>query len=192
MTVKPEGRKLLRVEARNAETPIENKPRWIRNQVRPGPSYKDMKNRVSGASLHTVCQEAGCPNIHECWEDREATFLIGGDKCTRRCDFCQINSAKPDPLDKDEPRRVAESVREMGLRYATITGVARDDLPDGASWLYAETCRQIHELNPNTGVELLVDDFRGDESAAQQVFDAKPEVFAHNVEIGRASCRERV
>ncbi|MDY7342039.1 lipoyl synthase [Corynebacterium sp. HMSC11H10] len=182
MTVKPEGRKLLRVEARNAETPIENKPRWIRNQVRPGPSYKDMKSRVSGASLHTVCQEAGCPNIHECWEDREATFLIGGDKCTRRCDFCQINSAKPDPLDKDEPRRVAESVREMDLRYATITGVARDDLPDGASWLYAETCRQIHELNPNTGVELLVDDFRGDESAAQQVFDAKPEVFAHNLE----------
>lgn len=182
MTVKPEGRKLLRVEARNAETPIENKPRWIRNQVRPGPSYKDMKNRVSGASLHTVCQEAGCPNIHECWEDREATFLIGGDKCTRRCDFCQINSAKPDALDKDEPRRVAESVREMGLRYATITGVARDDLPDGASWLYAETCRQIHELNPNTGVELLVDDFRGDEHAAQQVFDAKPEVFAHNLE----------
>nr|WP_306297254.1 lipoyl synthase [Corynebacterium amycolatum] len=172
----------MRVEARNAETPIENKPRWIRNQVRPGPSYKDMKNRVSGASLHTVCQEAGCPNIHECWEDREATFLIGGDKCTRRCDFCQINSAKPDPLDKDEPRRVAESVREMDLRYATITGVARDDLPDGASWLYAETCRQIHELNPNTGVELLVDDFRGDESAAQQVFDAKPEVFAHNLE----------
>jgi len=182
VTVKPEGRKLLRVEARNAETPIENKPRWIRNQVRPGPSYKDMKSRVSGASLHTVCQEAGCPNIHECWEDREATFLIGGDKCTRRCDFCQINSAKPDPLDKDEPRRVAESVREMDLRYATITGVARDDLPDGASWLYAETCRQIHELNPNTGVELLVDDFRGDESAAQQVFDAKPEVFAHNLE----------
>lgn len=182
MTVKPDGRKLLRVEARNAETPIENKPRWIRNQVRPGPSYKDMKNRVSGASLHTVCQEAGCPNIHECWEDREATFLIGGDKCTRRCDFCQINSAKPEPLDKDEPRRVAESVREMDLRYATITGVARDDLPDGASWLYAETCRQIHEFNPNTGVELLVDDFRGDESAAQQVFDAKPEVFAHNLE----------
>ncbi len=182
MTVTPEGRKLLRVEARNAETPIEHKPRWIRNQVRPGPSYKDMKNRVSGASLHTVCQEAGCPNIHECWEDREATFLIGGDKCTRRCDFCQITSSKPDALDTDEPRRVAESVREMGLRYATITGVARDDLPDGASWLYAETCRQIHELNPNTGVELLVDDFRGDEAAAQQVFDAKPEVFAHNLE----------
>lgn len=182
MSIQPEGRRLLRVEARNAQTPIENKPRWIRNQVRTGPGYKDMKNRVSGASLHTVCQEAGCPNIHECWEDREATFLIGGDKCTRRCDFCQINSSKPDELDRDEPRRVAESVREMGLRYATITGVARDDLPDGASWLYAETCRQIHELNPNTGVELLVDDFRGDEAAAQAVFDAKPEVFAHNLE----------
>ncbi|MEJ6020148.1 lipoyl synthase [Corynebacterium sp. H113] len=182
MSITPEGRKLLRVEARNAETPIEVKPRWIRNQVKTGPGYQDMKNRVNGASLHTVCQEAGCPNVHECWEDREATFLIGGDKCTRRCDFCQINSAKPDPLDRDEPRRVAESVREMGLRYATVTGVARDDLPDGASWLYAETCRQIHELNPNTGVELLVDDFRGDLSAAEAVFEAKPEVFAHNVE----------
>lgn len=182
MSINPEGRKLLRVEAKNVQTPIESKPRWIRNQAKTGPEYKDMKARVSGASLHTVCQEAGCPNIHECWEDREATFLIGGDKCTRRCDFCQINSAKPDALDRDEPRRVAESVREMGLRYATVTGVARDDLPDGASWLYAETCRQIHDLNPETGVELLVDDFRGNEDAAQQVFDAKPEVFAHNLE----------
>ncbi len=182
MTIKPEGRKLLRIEAKNAQSPIESKPRWIRNQAKTGPEFRDMKKRVSGASLHTVCQEAGCPNIHECWEDREATFLIGGDKCTRRCDFCQITSAKPDALDRDEPRRVAESVAEMGLRYATVTGVARDDLPDGASWLYAETCRQIHKMNPNTGVELLVDDFRGDLSAAEQVFEAQPEVFAHNVE----------
>lgn len=182
MTIAPEGRKLLRVEARNAETPIEHKPKWIRTTAKVGPEYRAMKQRVSGASLHTVCQEAGCPNMHECWEDREATFLVGGDECTRRCDFCQIATGKPTALDRDEPRRVAESVQEMGLRYATVTGVARDDLPDGASWIYAETCRQIHQLNPNTGVELLVDDFRGDPDALQQVFDSKPEVFAHNVE----------
>ena len=182
MTIAPEGRKLLRVEARNAETPIEHKPKWIRTTAKVGPEYRAMKQRVSGASLHTVCQEAGCPNMHECWEDREATFLVGGDECTRRCDFCQIATGKPTALDRDEPRRVAESVQEMGLRYATVTGVARDDLPDGASWIYAETCRQIHALNPNTGVELLVDDFRGDPASLQAVFDAEPEVFAHNVE----------
>ena len=121
--------------------------------------------------LHTVCQEAGCPNIYECWEDREATFLIGGDQCTRRCDFCQIDTGKPAALDRDEPRRVAESVAAMGLRYATITGVARDDLPDGGAWLYAETVRQIHELNPGTGVEILIPDFNGEPELLAEVFD---------------------
>lgn len=173
---------MLRVEARNAQTPIENKPRWIRTSVKNGPEYQDMKQRVSGASLHTVCQEAGCPNIHECWESREATFLIGGDQCTRRCDFCQIHTGKPSPLDRDEPRRVAESVREMGLNYATITGVTRDDLEDEGAWLYAEVVRQIHALNPNTGVENLVPDFSGKSDLLQEVFEARPEVFAHNVE----------
>ena len=98
----------MRVEARNSETPIEKKPRWIRNSVKTGPEYEDMKQKVKGAGLHTVCQEAGCPNIHECWESREATFLIGGSRCSRRCDFCDIASGRPDPLDRDEPRRVAE------------------------------------------------------------------------------------
>jgi lipoic acid synthetase len=129
-----------------------------------------------------VCQEAGCPNIFECWEDREATFLIGGDQCTRRCDFCQIDTGKPEPLDRDEPRRVAESVRTMGLRYATITGVARDDLPDGGAWLYAETVRAIHELNPDTGVENLIPDFNGKPDLLAEVFESRPEVLAHNVE----------
>lgn len=182
VTVAPEGKKMLRVEARNAQTPIENKPRWIRTSVKTGPEYQDMKKRVSGASLHTVCQEAGCPNIHECWESREATFLIGGDQCTRRCDFCQIHTGKPEPLDRDEPRRVAESVKEMGLNYATITGVTRDDLEDEGAWLYAEVVRQIHAMNPNTGVENLVPDFSGKPDLLQQVFEARPEVFAHNVE----------
>lgn len=178
----PEGRRLLRIEAKNAESPIEQKPRWIRTTAKTGPEYQAMRERVTSSSLHTVCQEANCPNKYECWESREASFLIGGDVCTRRCAFCNIATGRPDGLDRDEPRRVAENVREMGLRYATVTGVARDDLPDGASWLYAETCRQIHELNPNTGVELLIDDFRGDEKGAEAVFESRPEVFAHNLE----------
>lgn len=182
MSIKPEGRRLLRIEAKNAENPIEQKPRWIRATVKTGPEYQDMKKRVSGASLHTVCQEAGCPNMHECWESREATFLIGGSQCSRRCDFCQIDSGKPEPLDRDEPRRVAESIKEMGLNYATITGVTRDDLPDEGAWLYAEVVRKIHELNPNTGVENLVPDFSGKPELLEIIFESKPEVFAHNLE----------
>ena len=182
MTVAPEGRKLLRIEAKNAATPIENKPEWIRTKAVMGPEYRDIKGLVKGGGLHTVCEEAGCPNIFECWEDREATFLIGGSECTRRCDFCQIATGKPSPLDRDEPRRVAESVREMDLRYSTITGVARDDLDDGGAWLYAETVRKIHELNPNTGVENLIPDFNGKPDLLAEVFESRPEVLAHNVE----------
>jgi lipoyl synthase len=182
VTIAPEGRRLLRVEARNAETPIERKPPWIRTTARMGPEYTALTSLVKSEGLHTVCQEAGCPNIFECWEDREATFLIGGDQCSRRCDFCQIHSGKPQPLDVDEPRRVAESVRTMGLRYATVTGVARDDLPDEGAWLYAETVRAIHAAAPETGVEILVPDFSGRPELLQQVFDAAPQVFAHNLE----------
>ena len=177
-----EGRKLLRIEARNAEVPIERKPSWIRTTMKTGPEYTAIRDLVAREGLHTVCQEAGCPNIYECWEDREATFLIGGGQCTRRCDFCQIDTGKPDPLDRDEPRRVAESVKSMGLRYATVTGVARDDLPDEGAWLYAETIRQIKELNPETGVEVLIPDFSGNPVLLQEVFDTRPEVLAHNVE----------
>jgi lipoic acid synthetase len=180
--VEPEGRRLLRLEVRNAETPIERKPPWIKIRAKMGPEYTELKGLVKREGLHTVCEEAGCPNIFECWEDREATFLIGGDQCTRRCDFCQIDTGKPAALDRDEPRRVAESVQSMGLRYATVTGVARDDLPDGGTWLYAETVRQIHALNPGTGVELLIPDFNGKPQLLSQVFDAAPEVLAHNVE----------
>jgi lipoic acid synthetase len=182
VTVAPEGRKLLRLEVRNAETPIERKPPWIKTKLRTGPEYTELKSLVRREGLHTVCEEAGCPNIYECWEDREATFLIGGDQCTRRCDFCQIDTGKPKEYDRDEPRRVAESVQQMGLRYATVTGVARDDLPDGGAWLYAETARQIHSLLPGCGVELLVPDFNGNRDQLEEVFSSKPEVFAHNVE----------
>lgn len=182
MTIAPEGRKLLRLEIRNAETPIERKPNWIKTRAKMGPEYTELKGLVKREGLHTVCEEAGCPNIYECWEDREATFLIGGEQCTRRCDFCQIDTGKPEALDRDEPRRVAESVQAMGLRYSTITGVARDDLPDGGAWLYAETVRKIHELNPGTGVENLVPDFNGKPELLDEVFASRPEVLAHNLE----------
>ena len=182
MSVEPGDRKLLRLEVRNAETPIERKPPWIKTRARMGPEYTALKGLVKREGLHTVCEEAGCPNIFECWEDREATFLIGGQQCTRRCDFCQIDTGKPAELDTDEPRRVAESVAAMGLRYSTITGVARDDLPDGGAWLYAETVRAIKELNPGTGVELLIPDFNGEPQLLRQVFESRPEVLAHNVE----------
>ena len=161
MTIAPEGRKLLRLEVRNASVPIEKKPPWIKTTARMGPQYRDLQELVKSEGLHTVCQEAGCPNIFECWEDREATFLIGGDQCTRRCDFCQIDTGKPADFDAGEPLRVAESVQKMNLRYATVTGVCRDDLPDEGAWLYAETIRQIHALNPDTGVEMLAPDFTG-------------------------------
>jgi lipoic acid synthetase len=173
---------MLRLEARNATTPIEKKPEWIKTRAKMGPQYRELQHLVKSEGLHTVCQEAGCPNIFECWEDREATFLIGGDQCTRRCDFCQIDTGKPAELDRDEPRRVAESVQTMGLRYATVTGVARDDLPDGGAWLYAETVRQIHHLNPGTGVELLIPDFDAKPDQLAEVFGSHPEVLAHNVE----------
>jgi lipoic acid synthetase len=180
--VAPEGRRLLRIEARNAETPIERKPPWIKVKATMGPHFTQLRGLVQREGLHTVCQEAGCPNIYECWEDREATFLIGGDQCTRRCDFCQIDTGKPAEFDADEPRRVAESVAAMSLRYATVTGVARDDLPDGGAWLYAETVRQIHALVPGCGVELLIPDFDADPGQLAEVFGARPEVLAHNVE----------
>jgi lipoic acid synthetase len=182
VTIAPEGRKLLRLEIRNSQTPIEKKPAWIKTRARMGPEYTELKALVKREGLHTVCEAAGCPNIFECWEDREATFLIGGDQCTRRCDFCQIDTGKPDPIDLDEPRRVAESVQAMGLRYATITGVARDDLPDGGAWLYAETVRAIHAVNPGTGVELLIPDFDAKPDQLAEVFGSRPQVLAHNIE----------
>src|SRR5919107_1782846 len=153
VTIAPEGRKLLRLEVRNSETPIERKPPWIRTRARTGPQYTELKSLVRSGGLHTVCEEAGCPNIYECWEDREATFLIGGEQCTRRCDFCQIDTGKPAQLDRDEPRRVAESVQQMGLRYS-----------------------------PVTGVELLIPDFNSIDAQLNEVFDARPEVLAHNLE----------
>ena len=174
--------RLLRIEARNSLTPIERKPEWIKTRVKTGPQYTEILNLVKSEGLHTVCQEAGCPNIFECWEDREATFLIGGDQCTRRCDFCQIDTGKPQALDRDEPRRVAESVAAMQLKYATITGVTRDDLEDQGAWLYAETIRAVHAAVPGIKVEMLAPDFDAEPDLLREVFESRPDVFAHNLE----------
>ncbi|MBU6254082.1 MAG: lipoyl synthase [Acidobacteria bacterium] len=182
MMLAPDGRKLLRIEARNAETPIERKPEWIKTKAKMGPQYSALRSLVAKEGLHTVCQEAACPNIYECWEDKEATFLIGGSACTRRCDFCNIDTGKPEALDRDEPRRVAESVATMGLKYATVTGVARDDLEDEGAWLYSETIRQIHQVVPGCLVEMLAPDFSAKPELLREVFESRPEVFAHNLE----------
>ncbi|WP_104103000.1 lipoyl synthase [Arthrobacter sp. 08Y14] len=182
MTLAPEGRRLLRIEQRNVAVPVERKPEWIKAKVAIGPEYVHLKEQVKKEGLHTVCEEAGCPNIFECWEDKEATFLIGGSECTRRCDFCQIDTGKPSAVDLFEPTKVARSVQKMNLRYATVTGVARDDLEDEGVWLYAETIRKIHELNPGTGVEILIPDFSGKPEHIEAICAARPEVFAHNVE----------
>lgn len=164
----------------------ERKPSWLKRQVPlAGPNYRELKTTMRGLELHTVCEEAGCPNIHDCWEDREASFLIGGEDCTRSCGFCQIATGKPKDYDREEPVRVADAVAEMGLHFAVVTGVARDDLSDGGAWLFAETCRQIKARLPHCGVELLIPDFRGSEEALRTVLAAEPEVLSHNLETVR-------
>jgi lipoic acid synthetase len=161
------------------------KPPWLKVRLQTGPNYADLKGIMRGRSLHTVCEEAMCPNIHECWEDREATFLILGDKCTRRCGFCDVMTAKPDPVDEDEPRRIAEAVGEMGLRFVVLTGVARDDLPDGGARIWATAVRAIREAVPGCGVEVLPADFNGGERDLATVMASEPDVFAHNLETVR-------
>ena len=180
----PEGARRLTVVG--APTIAQRKPEWMKRHIpMAGPNYRQLKKTMRGASLHTVCEEAACPNIHSCWEQKEASFLIGGEDCTRRCGFCQIATGKPAAYDTDEPRRVAETVVEMGLHFAVVTGVARDDLEDGGAWLYAETARQIHALVPGCGVELLIPDFSGDSDQLDEVLSAEPEVLAHNLETVR-------
>ncbi len=161
------------------------KPPWLKVRLVSGPNYEDLKGIMRDRSLHTVCEEAMCPNIRECWEEREATFLILGTKCTRRCGFCDVMTGKPDPVDEDEPARIADAVREMGLRFVVVTGVARDDLPDGGARIWASTIRAIRDAVPDCGVEVLPTDFKGGEPDIATVMDAEPDVFAHNLETVR-------
>jgi lipoic acid synthetase len=165
--------------------PTQRRPEWLKVKARTGPNYSDLKSIMRGLDLHTVCEEARCPNIYECWEEREATFLILGDRCTRRCGFCDVMTAKPAPVDEDEPRRIAEAVRAMGLNYVVLTGVARDDLPDGGARIWAACVRAVREALPDCGVEVLPADFKGGERDIAAVVQAEPDVFAHNLETVR-------
>jgi lipoyl synthase len=161
------------------------RPDWLKVKISTGPNYTDLKGIMRGLDLHTVCEEARCPNIYECWEDREATFLVLGQKCTRRCGFCDVMTARPDTVDEDEPQRIAEAVKSMGLRYVVLTGVARDDLDDGGARIWAACVRAVRVAIPGCGVEVLPPDFKGDPEAIRTVMDSEPDVFAHNLETVR-------
>ena len=160
----------------------ERKPAWLKVRLASGPTYTELKQLMREADLHTVCEEAMCPNIGECWEEREATFLLLGSKCTRRCGFCDVMTAKPDPVDAEEPARIAATVAQMGLRHVVLTGVARDDLPDGGAAIWAEAIRACRAAVPGIDVEVLPSDFSGGEPDIATVLDAEPTVFAHNLE----------
>jgi lipoyl synthase len=177
---------IVSTNGKQTAPPVDDrKPPWLKVRLQTGSNYQELKGIMRGLSLHTVCEEAMCPNIHECWEEREATFLILGDKCTRRCGFCDVMTAKPDPVDEDEPRRIAEAVKEMGLRFVVLTGVARDDLPDGGARIWASAIRAVRHAVPGCGVEVLPTDFNGGERDIATVIGAEPDVFAHNLETVR-------
>ena len=162
------------------------RPPWLKTRLKVGPNFSELKGLVRGLDLHTVCEEASCPNIYECWEAKEATFLILGDKCTRRCGFCDIATGKPGALDTNEPSRVADAVSNMGLNFAVITGVERDDVPPNTvAEIWAETIRAIRARIPGCGIEVLTGDLKGDRQAIDVVVDAEPEVYAHNLETTR-------
>lgn len=165
------------------------RPEWLKVKVRQGENFTELRNIMRERGLHTVCEEAACPNIYECWEAREATFLLCGDLCTRRCGFCDVMTAKPQPLDPEEPQKIAEAVKLMGLRFAVITGVARDDLPDAASAHWAATIRAVREAMPECGIEVLIPDFKARKEhprdSLARVIDARPDVLAHNLETVR-------
>jgi lipoic acid synthetase len=167
------------------DEPAGRRPGWLKTKLRTGPNFLELKSLMRTQGLHTVCEEAGCPNIYECWEAREATFLILGDTCTRRCGFCDVRTGKPDAVDEDEPAKIAETVRAMGLRYVVLTGVARDDLPDGGARIWAAAIRAVRDAVPGIGVEILPSDFKGGETDIATVIEAEPDVFAHNLETVR-------
>ena len=158
------------------------KPDWLRIKLGDPTNQNKVLNLIEGLNLHTVCQEARCPNIFECWTDKTATFMLGGDTCTRHCGFCAVNKGKPMQLDPLEPTHVAQAVQHLGLAHAVITSVNRDDLDDGGSRHWAETILKVRELNPTCKVEVLIPDFNGDEQALNNVLSARPDVLNHNTE----------
>jgi lipoic acid synthetase len=164
----------------------QRRPEWLKVRVQHGDNFTELRNIMRDRGLHTVCEEAGCPNIYECWEAREATFLLCGDLCTRRCGFCDVMTAKPEPLEREEPQKIAEAVHLMGLKFAVITGVARDDLDDAGSAHWAATITAVRKANPKCGIEVLIPDFKGRKEPSREslarVIDARPDVLAHNLE----------
>lgn len=170
----------------------ERKPEWLKVRLTTNENYQELKRMMRSKTLHTVCEEARCPNIFECWANRTATFMILGDICTRACRFCAVKTGLPTELDLKEPERVAEAVEQMGVRYAVVTSVARDDLKDGGASIFAATIRAIRKRNPFTSVEVLIPDFQGNWDALKVVMDAKPDVLNHNIEtVRRRSDRVR-
>ncbi|NDB74018.1 MAG: lipoyl synthase, partial [Proteobacteria bacterium] len=165
-----------------ASVPIESKPDWLKVKAVTGPNYQDLKTLKAGLGLHTICEEARCPNIYECWENRTATFLILGRICTRACRFCAVETGRPTGLDTEEPGRVADAVRQLRLRHVVITSVARDDLPDGGAGIFAETIRAIRAAVPDCTIEVLIPDLQGGDDALRTVVEARPDILNHNIE----------
>ena len=169
-------------KAHRPETPALRKPPWIRVKAPGSPGYAETRRIVREHGLHTVCEEAGCPNIGECWEKRHATFMIMGDVCTRACAFCNVKTGLPGALDLAEPEHVADAVRKLGLAHVVVTSVDRDDLDDGGAEHFAQTIRAIRAHNPGTTIEVLTPDFLRKDGAVEIVVDAQPDLFNHNLE----------
>lgn len=159
-----------------------NLPSWFKVRFRPGPHYQEIRQLMDTHRLHTICEEARCPNIWECWNNRTATFLILGDICTRRCHYCSVTTGRPSAVDREEPQRVANAVKLLKLRHAVVTSVNRDDLPDGGAALFADTIQRIRHENPTCTVEVLIPDFQGQQTDLEMVMQAKPDILNHNIE----------
>ena len=171
--------------AADGSNALRRHPDWIRAKLPSGENYHDLKRLLRGLNLNTVCEEAHCPNIGDCWDQRTATIMILGDTCTRACGFCNVKTGRPTWFDDDEPRRVAEAISSLGLEHVVVTSVARDDLPDGGAHVFAETIRQLRERVPGMGVEVLIPDFNGDEAPLRDVMAARPDILNHNLETVR-------
>jgi lipoic acid synthetase len=177
------GEVLYQIMGRHRAEPLpERKPSWLKVKAPGGPNYLHLKQLMRELDLHTVCEEAHCPNVGECWEHGTATFMILGDVCTRNCAYCAVAHGRPPKFDPAEPGRVAEAARKMNLRHLVITSVDRDDLPDFGAWAFAEVIRQVHDAVPGCSVEVLVPDFQGNEDSIRTVLEARPEIYNHNTE----------
>ncbi len=171
--------------AADGSAALRRHPEWIKAKLPSGDNYHDLKRLLRGLNLNTVCEEAHCPNIGECWDQRTATIMILGDTCTRACGFCNVKTGRPTWFDDDEPRRVAEAIEQLGLEHVVVTSVARDDLPDGGAHVFADTIRLLHERVPDMGVEVLIPDFNGEEAPLRDVMAARPDILNHNLETVR-------